>query len=63
MGAEFVDQTVFAVGVAERQEPLGHDLDPHRRAFILRQLLGKEHRHPVGAEKLAHGRAGAGLGQ
>src|SRR6202171_1474159 len=63
MGAEFVDQAVFAVGIAERQESLGHDLAPDRRAIVLRQFLGKEHRHPVGAEKLAHRRAGAGLGQ
>ena len=63
MGAEFVDQAVFAVGVAEGEQPLRQDFDPHRRALVLRQLFGKQHRHPIGAEKLAHGRAGAGLGQ
>ena len=63
VGAEFVDQTIPAVAVAEGEQALGQDLHAHRRAVILRQLLDHQRRQPVGAEHLAHGRAGAGLRQ
>ena len=61
MRAELVGQREAALGVAPRQQPLGQELDPHRRAFVLRQFLGVHRRDPVAAEHLAHRRAGAGL--
>ena len=38
MRAEFVDQAVASLGVAEGEQPLGQELHPHRRAFVLRQV-------------------------
>ena len=63
VGAELVDQAVPAVAVAEGEQPLGEDLHPHRGAVVLRQLFVEQRRDPVGAEQLAHRRAGAGLRQ
>ena len=62
MGAELVDQAVAAAAVAERDQPLGQQLHPHRRAVVLGQLLGQQRRHPVAAEQLAHRRPRTGLG-
>src|ERR1700733_3038663 len=63
MGAELIHQAVAALGIAESHQTLGEELDPHRWAIVLRQFLGEERRHPIGAEHLAHGGAGAGLGE
>src|SRR5262249_62271462 len=63
MGAELVDQSVSAVAVAERQQPLRQNLHTRRRAIVLGQFLEQQSRDPVGAEQLTHGGAGAGLGQ
>ena len=63
MGAELVDQSIAALAVAERQQPLREQLDPDRRRIVLRQLLGHQRRNPVAAEHLAHGRARTGLRQ
>ena len=63
MRAELVGQRETALRVAPGQQPLGQKLDPHRRAFVLRQLLGVHRRNPIAAEHLAHRRAGAGLGR
>ena len=41
MGAEFVDQAIAALGVAERDQALGEKLHPHRWAIVLRQFLGQ----------------------
>ena len=38
MRAELVDQAVAPLGVAEREQALGQELDPHRRAFVFRQF-------------------------
>ena len=62
MRAELVDQAEPSLAVAERDEPLGQHLDPHRRTVVLGQLLGEQHRHPVAAEQCAHRRARPGLG-
>ena len=62
MRAELVGQREPALRVAPGQQPLGQQLDPHRRAFVLRQLLGMQRRNPIAAEQLAHRRAGTGLG-
>ena len=61
MRAELVGQRESALRVAPGQQPLGQKLDPHRRAFVLRQLLGVHRRNPIAAEHLAHRRARAGL--
>jgi hypothetical protein len=63
VGAELVDQAVAAIGVAEGEQALGHELDADRRAVVLRQLPGEQRRHPVLAEQVAHRRGGAGLGE
>ena len=39
MGTKLVDQPVAALAVAERHEPLGQQLDAHRRAVVCRQVL------------------------
>src|SRR5262249_8097327 len=36
VGAEFVDQSVSALAVAEGEQPLGEHLHAHRRTIILR---------------------------
>ena len=48
---------------AEGDEALRHELDPHRRAVVVRQFFGQQRRQPVRAEHLPHGRSGAGPGQ
>ena len=63
MGAEFIDQAVAALGIAEGKQALGEKLDPYRRAIVVRQFLGEQRRQPIAAEQLSHLRAGAGLGQ
>ena len=63
MGAKLVDQAVAALGIAEGDQALGEELDPHRRAIVFRQFLGKQRRQPIAAEQLAHCGPGAGLGQ
>ena len=63
VGAEFVDQAVAALAVAERQQPLGQQLDPDRRRIVLGQFLGHQRRDPVAAEHAAHGGARPGLRQ
>ena len=63
MGAEFVDQAVTAFAVAERQQPFGEELHPHRRTLVLGKFLRQQRWNPVAAEKPSAGRAGAGLGQ
>ena len=62
MGAELVDQAVAALAVAERNEPLGQELHPHRRAVVFRQFLGEQRRRPIAAEQLPHRRPRSGLG-
>jgi len=49
-----------ACRVAPGEQPLGQELDPHRRAFVFRQFLGVQRRDPIAAEHVAHRRAGAG---
>ncbi len=61
VGAELVGQRQAALGVAPGQEPLRQKLDSHRRAFVLRQLVGVHRRNPIAAEHLAHRRAGTRL--
>ena len=52
-----------ALGVAKGEQTLGQQLHTHRRAVVLRQLLGQQRRNPVAAEHPAHRRAGPRLGQ
>ena len=52
VGAELVGQRVAALGVAPGQQPLGQQLDPHRRAFVLRQFLGQQRRHASAARNI-----------
>ena len=61
--AELVGQRIAALRVAQGEQPLGQQLDAHRRAFVLRQFLGEQRRAASSAEHLAHRRAGAGLGE
>ena len=63
MGAELIGQRIAALRVAPGQQPLAEQLHPHRRAFVLGQLLGQQRRLPAQPEHLAHRRAGAGLGE
>ena len=62
MRAELIDEAVSALAVTKRDEPLGQELDAHRRAIVFRQFLGKERRRPVAAEQLPHRRGRTGLG-
>ncbi len=39
MGAEFVDQSIPAIAIAEGKQPFGQEFHAHRRAIILRELL------------------------
>ena len=41
MGAELVDQPIAPQAVAKRHQPLGQDLDAHRRAVVGGQLFGQ----------------------
>ncbi len=61
--AEFVGQRIAALRVAPGEQPLGQQLDPHRRALVLRQLRGEQRGLPAQAEHLSHRRAGASLGE
>ena len=61
--AELIGQRIAALRVAPGEQPLGEELDAHRRAFVLRQLRGQQRGLPVQPEHLAHRRAGAGLGE
>src|SRR5204862_7683371 len=63
VGAELVDQPETVPGVAKCDEALREQLDPHRRAIRLGQLLGEQRRQPVAPEELAHRRARAGARQ
>ena len=63
VGAEFLQQAVAAVAVAEGDHLFAEQLDPHRRAVVLRQFGGQHRRQPVLPEQLSHGGAGVGLGQ
>ena len=61
--AKLADQTGQAIGVAESQQLFAHDLHPHLRAIGFSDFAGHDHRHPIAAHQIAHGRASAGLGQ
>ena len=61
--AERVEDANLALGVAEGHQVLVHDAEAHRRAVGLRQLVRNKRREPETTEKLAHRRAGPGLGQ
>src|SRR5262249_1734500 len=61
--AELVDEAVTAFRVPERQEPLGEDLDAHRRAVVAWKLLREKPRQPVATEELPHRRPPTRLGQ
>src|SRR5215813_15571103 len=63
MGAELVDQSELAAGVAKRQQPLGQQLHPYRRTVVLGEFFGQQRGQPIAAEQLAARRSGAGLGQ
>ena len=64
MGAELVDQAEPAVAVAERQQALGQNLHPHRRAVVSGQFLGEAARAASSCGKAARracrGRSGSG---
>ena len=59
MRAELVDQADAALGVAEGDQLLAHQLDPHRRAVRLGQFRRQQERRPIAAQQFAHQRAGA----
>src|SRR5215211_4506655 len=61
MRAELVDEPIPPLRIAERQQPFRQQLDPDRRALVLRQFLAQQGRDPVAAEQLPHVSAGAGL--
>jgi hypothetical protein len=61
--AELVDQAVPALAVADRDQALGQQLDPDRRAAVLGQLLGQQGGDPVAPEQGTHLGARAGAGQ
>jgi hypothetical protein len=58
----FVDQTIAAMAVAKRDQPLRKELHPHRRAVVFRQFLRQNRRSPVAAEQLTHRGTGTRLG-
>jgi len=60
--AEFVDQTIAALAVAKRDQPLRKELHPHWRVVVFRQFLRQQRRSPVAAEQLTHRGTGARLG-
>ncbi len=62
MRAVFVEETDAPFGVAERHQLLAQQLDAHRRAVGLGQLLREQRGNPVPAHGLAHRRAGADAG-
>ena len=59
--AELVKQADAPVGVAESDQFLAQQLDPHRLSVGLRQLPGQQRGHPVAAHQFTHGRAGPDL--
>src|SRR6201999_1929549 len=59
MRTALLQQADLAVAVAERDQPLAEDLDPHRIAVALRDLLAEADRMPEAPEHLAHRRARA----
>jgi hypothetical protein len=61
--AELVDEAVLALAVPEGHQALGQQLEPDRRAAVLRQLFGEARRDPVLPEQLTHRRPRAGLGE
>ena len=50
--AELVGQRIAALRVAPGQQPLGQQLHPHRRAFVLRQFLGEQRRAASSARNI-----------
>jgi len=56
----FLKEAQPPLRVAERDQPLRHELHAHRRAVRLGQLLGQQRRNPVAPEQFAHRRARAG---
>src|SRR6266704_1317359 len=63
MGAELLDQPDPPLGVAKSDETLPEQLQAHRRAVRLRQLLSEQHRQPVAPEELPDGGPPAEPGQ
>jgi hypothetical protein len=61
VGAELVGQRIAALRVAPGQQPLAEQLDPHRRAFVLGQFLGKQGGLPGQPNIWPIGVPGAGL--
>jgi hypothetical protein len=59
MGTEFVDQADAALGIAERDQALAHQFDPHRRTVRFRDFRRQQERRPITAQQLAHQRARA----
>ena len=60
--AKFIDQAITPIAVAEGDQPLGQQFDPHRRGIVLRQFLRQQRRCPAAAEHLAHQGSRSGLG-
>ena len=48
------EQTDFSIAVAERNELLAEQLNPHRRAVGAGNLFGQKRGHPVPAHQAAH---------
>ena len=63
VGAELVGQRELPCVSRQASSRSRQELDAHRRALVLGQLLGQQRRLPAQAEHLAHRRAGAGLGE
>src|SRR6266853_5079866 len=63
MRAELVNQPIAPLGIAKRQETFREQLDTHRRAFILRKLVGEQGRNPIAPEQGSPRRGWPGLRQ
>jgi hypothetical protein len=62
MRAIFLDEADAALGVAEGDELLAHQLDAHRRPIRLGDLARQTGGDPIAPHRIAHRRSGAGAG-
>jgi hypothetical protein len=55
--AELVDQAEPAFAIAEGDQALAHQLDPHRRTVRLGDFFRQQERRPTAVQQFAHQRA------
>jgi hypothetical protein len=63
MRAELVDQPDLASSVAEREQLLAKNLNPHLRTIRLRYLSRQQGGHPVPPHQITHPGSWAGANQ